>query len=77
MAAKAAKVLETPVRDSKPSRKKTVTSKKEKKDVSKETPFQNQRKWLKFHPHWKGKKSDYHGFMARDGPRTLGSKEIP
>ena len=37
---------------------------------------QNQRKWLKFHPHWKRKKSGYHGFMARDGPRTLGSKEI-
>ena len=38
---------------------------------------QNQRKWLKFHPHWKRKRSDYRSFMARDGPRTLGSKEIP
>ena len=25
----------------------------------------------------KEKKSVYHSFMARDGPRTLGSKEIP
>ena len=23
------------------------------------------------------KKSGYHGFMAKDGPRALGSKEIP
>ena len=38
---------------------------------------QNQRKWMKFHPHWKRKKSGYHSFMVRDGPRTLGSKEIP
>ena len=40
MAAKAATVPETPVRDSKPSPKKTVTPKKGKKDVSKETPTQ-------------------------------------
>ena len=38
LAAKAATVPETPVRDSKPSPKKTVTLKKE--DVSKETPTQ-------------------------------------
>ncbi|XP_066016870.1 uncharacterized protein [Pocillopora verrucosa] len=37
---------------------------------------QNQRKWMKFPPHWKRKKSGYHSFMARDGPRTHGSKEI-
>ena len=83
LAAKAATVPETPVRDSKPSPKKTVTPKKDKKKlVRKVQPkehqgCQNQRKWLKFHPHWKRKKSGYHGFMARDGPRTLGSKEIP
>ena len=28
-------------------------------------------------PSLEKKKSGYHGFMARDGPRTLGSKEIP
>ena len=27
-------------------------------------------------PSSKGKKSDYRDFMARDGPRALGSKEI-
>ncbi|XP_066029376.1 transcriptional regulator ATRX homolog [Pocillopora verrucosa] len=37
LAAKAATVPETPVRDSKPSPKKTVTPKKDKKDVDKET----------------------------------------
>ena len=31
---------------------------------------------MKFHPCWKRKKSGYHSFMARDGPRTLGLKEI-
>ena len=61
LATKAATVPETLVRDSKPSPKKTVTPKKDKKDVNKETPTQgtprcqNQRKWLKFHPHWKRK----------------------
>ena len=39
LAAKAAIVTETPVRDSKPSPKKTVTPKKDKKDVDKETPI--------------------------------------
>ena len=39
LAAKAATVPETPVRDSKPSPKKTVTPKKDKKDVDKETPI--------------------------------------
>ena len=38
---------------------------------------QNQRKWMKFHPHRKRKQSGYCSFMARDGPRTLGLKEIP
>ena len=37
LATKAATVPETPVRDSKPSPKKTVTPKKDKKDVDKET----------------------------------------
>ena len=82
LAAKAATVPENPVRDSKPSPKKTVSLKKEKKMLRKLQPkehqrCQNQRKWLKFHPHWKRKKSGYRSFMARDGPRTLGSKEIP
>ena len=36
---KAATVPETPVRDSKPSPKKTVSLKKDKKDVCKETPI--------------------------------------
>ena len=39
LTAKAATVPETPVRDSKPSPKKTVTPKKDKKDVDKETPI--------------------------------------
>ena len=83
LAVKAATVPETPVRNSKPSTKKTVTSKKDTKMVVRKLQpkehqrCQNQRKWLKFHPHWKRKKSGYHSFMARDGPRTLGSKEIP
>ena len=78
LAAKAATVPETPVRDSKPSPKKTVTPKKMfvRKLQSKEhQSCQNQRKWLKFHPHWKRKESGYWSFMARDGPRTFGSKE--
>ena len=37
LAAKAATVPETPARDSKPSSKKTVTPKKDKKDIDKET----------------------------------------
>ena len=61
LAVKAGTVPETPVRDSKPSAKKTVTPKKDKKKlVRKVQPkehqrCQNQRKWLKFHPHWKRK----------------------
>ena len=61
LAVKAATVPETPVRNSKPSTKKTVTSKKDKKMVVKKLQpkehqrCQNQRKWLKFHPHWKRK----------------------
>ena len=61
LAAKAATVPETPVQDSKPSPKKTVTPKKDKKmSIRKLQPkehqrCQNQRKWLKFHPHWKRK----------------------
>ena len=39
LATKAATVPETSVRDSKPSPKKTVTLKKDKKDVDKETPI--------------------------------------
>ena len=38
LAAKAATVPETPVRDSKPSPKKTITPKQDNKDASKETP---------------------------------------
>ena len=61
LAVEAATVPETPVRDSKPSAKKTVTLKKDEKMlVRKLQPkehqrCQNQRKWLKFHPHWKRK----------------------
>ena len=83
LATKAATVPETPVRDSKPSPKKTVTPKKDKKDVDKETPIKGTPKVSKSEevvevpPSLEKKKSGYHGFMARDGPRTLGSKEIP
>ncbi|XP_066025416.1 replication factor C subunit 1-like isoform X2 [Pocillopora verrucosa] len=61
LAVKAATVPETPVRNSKPSTKKTVTSKKDKKMVVRKLQpkehqrCQNQRKWLKFHPRWKRK----------------------
>ena len=77
LAAKAATVPETPVRDSKPSPKKTITPKQDNKDASKETPkehqrCQSQRMWLKFHPHWKRK-----SLATRDGPRALRSKEVP
>ena len=83
LAAKAATVPETPVRDSKPSPKKTVTPKKDKKDVDKETPIKGTPKVSKSEevveipPSLEKKKSGYRSFMARDGPRALGSKEIP
>ena len=83
LAAKAATVPETPVRDSKPSPKKTVTPKKDKKNVDKETPIKGTPKVSKSEevvevpPSLEKKKSGYHNFMARDGPRALGSKEIP
>ena len=47
LAAKAATVPEIPVRDSKPSPKKIVTPKKDKKDVDKETPIKGTPKMLK------------------------------
>ena len=62
LAAKAATVPETPVRDSKPSPKKTVTPKKDKKDVCEETPIKGtpkvskSEKVMQFHPCWKRKK---------------------
>ena len=83
LAAKAATVPETPVRDSKPSPKKTVTPKKDKKDVDKETPIKGtpnvsqSEEVVEVPPSLEKKKSGYRHFMARDGPRTLGSKEIP
>ena len=83
LATKAATVPEIPVRDSKPSPKKPLLQKRIKKmsvrklQSKEHQRCQNQRKWLKFHPHWKRKKSGYRSFMARDGPRALGSKEIP
>ena len=83
LATKAATVPETPVRDSKPSPKKTVTLKKEKKMlVRKLQPKEHQKvskseEVVEVPPSLEKKKSGYHGFMARDGPRTLGSKEIP
>ncbi|XP_066025577.1 nucleolar protein 58-like [Pocillopora verrucosa] len=61
LAVKAATVPETPVRNSKPSTKKTVTSKKDTKMVVRKLQpkehqrCQNQRKWLRFHPCWKRK----------------------
>ena len=83
LAVKAATVPETPVRDSKPSPKKTVTPKKDKKDVDKETPIKGTPKVSKSEevvevpPSLEKKKSGFRSFMARDGPRALGSKEIP
>ena len=83
LAAKAATVPETPVRDSKPSPKKTVTLKKEKKMlVRKLQPKEHQKvskseEVVEVPPSLEKKKFGYHGFMARDNPRTLGSKEIP
>ena len=83
LAAKAATVPETPVGDSKPSPKKTVTPKKEKKIlVRKLQPKEHQKvskseEVVEVPPSLEKKKSGYHSFMARDGPRTLGSKEIP
>ena len=82
LAAKAATVPETPVRDSKPSPKKTVTLKKEKKMLRKLQPKEHQKvskseEVVEIPPSLEKKKSGYHGFMVRDGPRTLGSKEIP
>ena len=82
LAAKAATVPETPVRDSKPSPKKTVTLKKEKKMLRKLQPKEHQKvskseEVVEIPPSLEKKKSGYHGFMARDGPRALGSKEIP
>ena len=83
LATKAATVPETPVRDSKPSPKKTVTPKKDKKDVDKETPIKGTPKVSKSEevvevpPSLEKKKSGHRCFMARDGPRTLGSKGIP
>ena len=47
LAAKAAIVPETPVRDSKPSPKKIVARKKDKKYVDKETPIKGTPKMLK------------------------------
>ena len=70
LAAKAATVPETPVGDSKPSPKKTVTPKKEHQKVSKSEEV------VEVPPSLEKKKFGYHGFMARDHPRTLGSKEI-
>ncbi|CAH3159599.1 unnamed protein product [Pocillopora meandrina] len=67
--------LETP--------KKDVTPKKDENDVCKETPIKGTPKVSKSEevvevpPSLVKKKSGYHSFMARDGPRALGSKEIP
>ena len=80
LATKAATIPETPVRDSIPSPNcysEKVNMLIRKLQSKEHQRCQNQRKWLKFHPHWKRKKSGYRSFMARDGPRALGSKEIP
>ena len=61
LATKAATVPEIPVRDSKPSPKKLLLQKRIKKmsvrklQSKEHQRCQNQRKWLKFHPHWKRK----------------------
>ena len=83
LAVKAATVPETPVRDSKPSPKKTVTPRKEKKMlVRKLQPKEHQKvskseEVVEVPPSLEKKKSGFRSFMARDGPRALGSKEIP
>lgn len=79
-------VLETPVQKPKTkSPKKTVTPTKEGKGIKKESP--NMKKDPKnsvggdvpneVPPSLEKKKSSYRSFMARDGPRALGSKAIP
>ena len=63
--------------------RKLLLQKRIKKDVCEETPIKGTPKVSKSEkvgevpPLLEKKKSGYHGFMARDGPRTLGSKEIP
>jgi len=75
---------ETPVRDTKRSPKKTVTSKKsEDKGVVKESSNEKTPKTPKSDEpdevptSLEKKKSIYRSFMARDGPRALGSKPVP
>ena len=77
-------VPETPVRDTKQSPRKTVTPKKsEDKGVVKESPSEKTLKTPKSDgpdevpPSLEKKKSSYRSFMARDGPRALGSKPLP
>ncbi|XP_020610634.1 replication factor C subunit 1-like [Orbicella faveolata] len=77
-------VPETPGRDTKRSPKKTVTPKKsEDKGVAKESPNEKTPKTPKSDepdevpPSLEKKKSNYRSFMARDGPRALGSKPVP
>ena len=63
--------------------KETVTPKKDKIDVCKETPIKGTPKVSKSEevvevpPSLEKKKSGYHSFMATDGPRAPLSKEIP
>lgn len=77
-------VPETPVSKKKESPKKTVTPVKEDKGVKKESPTKKTPKQSKTDevpdevpPSLEKKKSSYRSFMARDGPRALGSKPIP
>ena len=72
-----ATVPETPVRDWKPSPKKTVTPKKDKKMLPRKLKTQGTPKVSKseevvevIHPHWKRKKSCFCSFKARDGSRA-------
>ena len=80
----AAAIPETPVRDTKQSPKKTVSPKKsEDKGAVKESPSEKTPKTPKpdepdeVPPSLEKKKSNYRSFMARDGPRALGSKPLP
>lgn len=77
-------IPDTPVRDTKQSPKKTVSPKKSgDKGVVKESPSEKTPKTPKsdepdeIPPSLEKKKSSYRSFMARDGPRALGSKSLP
>ena len=86
LAAKAAEaktaIPETPVREAARTPKKSVTPFHD-EQVKKESPCKNTPKTNKTQEHdevppsLEKKRSGYRSFMAREGPRALGSKSIP